>query len=85
MEIFGGDAKVYIFGSQLDDARRGGDIDVYIETSIKDASELVELKIFFLMGMEKYLGERKLDVVVNNLAAPKNLPIYSAAKRGMLL
>ena len=28
---FGADASVWLFGSRVDDARRGGDVDLYIE------------------------------------------------------
>jgi len=31
-EIFGKDVKVYIFGSRADLTKKGGDIDIFIET-----------------------------------------------------
>ena len=31
-EIFGNNAKVYIFGSRADLTKKGGDIDIFIET-----------------------------------------------------
>jgi predicted nucleotidyltransferase len=30
---FGDDARIWLFGSRVDDARRGGDVDLYIEAS----------------------------------------------------
>jgi|GEM_PF-1709277 len=33
---FGQDALIWLFGSRVDDSKRGGDVDLYIETSHRD-------------------------------------------------
>ncbi|RUM56195.1 MAG: nucleotidyltransferase domain-containing protein [Nautilia sp.] len=44
------DAKIYIFGSRLDDSKKGGDIDIFIITD-KKVTLQIESKIkFFLEG-----------------------------------
>jgi predicted nucleotidyltransferase len=80
LSYFGRDSKVYIFGSQIDDRRRGGDIDIYVETFNEKREEVFDLKIFFRMELKSVLGERKIDVVINNLATGRELPIYSIAR-----
>lgn len=49
---FGDDVQVRLFGSRVDDRRRGGDIDLYIETSLGDADALVGAKLKFLAELE---------------------------------
>ena len=61
IEIFGDDAKVYIFGSRADLSKKGGDIDVFIETS-KDIEVADEIE--FLVRLEKQGTERKVDLVI---------------------
>lgn len=60
-EIFG-DGKIYLFGSRVDDTKRGGDIDLYVNPKNRD--ELRKKKIKFLVKLDEYIGEQKIDVVV---------------------
>ena len=60
---FGPDAKVRLFGSRIDDWRRGGDIDLFIETSTELPSPL-EAELRFLVDLKDQLGDRKIDVLL---------------------
>ena len=61
-EIFH-EGDVYLFGSRVDDAQRGGDIDLYL--AVKDQRELFRRKIAFLARIKRELGDQKIDVVFN--------------------
>jgi predicted nucleotidyltransferase len=61
--IFGQEAQVFLFGSRVDDLKKGGDIDLFIK--IADQSDLFAKKIRFLARIKKILGEQKIDVVFN--------------------
>jgi len=67
---------VWIFGSRADMNKRGGDIDIYLETDKKD--DILKSKITFLREFEKKFGEQKVDLIVNNNTLDKN--IYKIAK-----
>jgi len=56
--IFGKDAKVYLFGSRVDDAKKGGDIDLYIETVSLEA--VFDKKLSLLSELRKRLGDQSL-------------------------
>ena len=73
---FGNNAKVCLFGSRTDDNKRGGDIDLYIETDMKD--KIYEKKLKVLAALHKKLGEPKIDIVINNFSSNKY--IYEVAK-----
>ena len=55
--------EVYLFGSRVDDNKKGGDIDLYFV--LKNHSNLFEKKIKFLSRVKRELGEQKIDVVFN--------------------
>lgn len=81
-EYFGSEATVYLFGSRANDHKKGGDIDLYIETNLKKG--FYDCKIKFLAALEKVLGTRKIDVVINNFTT--ELPVYKVAQtEGVLL
>ena len=62
-KIFFKDGEIYLFGSRIDDSKRGGDIDLYL--SVIDFDNLFEKKIKFLSRIKRELGDQKIDVVFN--------------------
>jgi predicted nucleotidyltransferase len=79
IETFGG-GKIYLFGSRVDDTKRGGDIDLYIIPSSRDA--LTSKKIEFLVALKQKIGEQKIDVVIDRGG---DNPIYLAGRKGIEL
>lgn len=76
-EIFGKRVAVWLFGSRVDDTLRGGDIDLLIKPPHIGKMNLFEAKIAFLNLLEKRLGERKVDVVIEQPGDSR--PIVSIA------
>lgn len=75
-EIFG-EGKIYLFGSRVDDSKRGGDIDLYLCPK-NEFENMREKKIEFLIRLDEYIGEQKIDVVI---AKDKNRLIEKEAIR----
>jgi predicted nucleotidyltransferase len=63
-EVFGPDAAVWLFGSRVDDSKRGGDIDLLIRPGHALKEPVLSLKLSVLGKLEQRLGERKIDVVI---------------------
>ena len=57
------DGEIYLFGSRVNDALRGGDIDLYIITPPDNAT--IEKKIKFLVSLQEKIGEQKIDVILS--------------------
>ncbi|WP_426148546.1 nucleotidyltransferase domain-containing protein [Polaromonas sp. DSR2-3-2] len=66
-----------LFGSRVDDARRGGDIDLYIEASLSP-QDAFQRETQMAAELYRALGERKIDIVVNT--GRLDLPIYQLAR-----
>jgi len=60
LEVFK-EGHIYLFGSRTDDTKRGGDIDLYIQTLNRE--KLVHKKLDFLMKLKRVIGNQKIDVV----------------------
>ncbi len=76
-----GSGTIRLFGSRVDDEKRGGDIDLYIETPVR--KELLRKKIDFLVKLKRRIGDRKIDVVIDR---GEDRPIDRIAKKeGVLL
>ncbi len=54
-------AQVYLFGSRVDDAARGGDIDLWVRSERITYRDLLLLRIH----LQDRLGWRRIDVILN--------------------
>ena len=80
-EVFGEKSRVFLFGSRVDDTKKGGDIDLYIEA--ERIENEIEQEIRLWSKLQLVLGEQKIDVV---LAKDSKRLIEQEAKRtGILL
>ncbi len=66
--IFGNNSHVFLFGSRIDDNKKGGDIDVLIKTEQKNEiiNNLFEKKIEYLISVKKIIGDRKIDLLLDS-------------------
>lgn len=71
---------LWLFGSRVDEKKRGGDLDFYVETH-ENAKMALNRKMAFVNDLWRFLGEQKIDVVLNLLSSPTPLPIYKIAKQ----
>lgn len=72
--------QLWLFGSRVNVNAKGGDIDLYVETTMSDLQSIVRKKIQFSADIEVAIGEQKIDVVVN-YSGSEELPIYRVAKQ----
>ena len=66
------EAQIYLFGSRVDDSKKGGDIDLLI-ISDKISSFKQKSQIHWLI-VEK-LGEQKLDILFSHELSPNFLSL----------
>jgi predicted nucleotidyltransferase len=55
--------NIYLFGSRVDDSKKGGDIDLYIDTADKD--NLYEKKLKLILDIKSKIGEQKIDLIIS--------------------
>lgn len=58
------DGDIYLFGSRVDDSKKGGDIDLYISPA-NELDDLHQKKIDFLVKLDFAIGEQKIDVIIS--------------------
>ena len=75
----GGGAVVKLFGSRLDDHKKGGDIDLLlILPGEQSMSEIFQIKISFLTALEQKIGEQKVDLLIRH-KGNENIPVFKEA------
>ncbi len=73
--------QIYLFGSRVDDTKKGGDIDLYL--IVEDKTTLSMKRIQFLVNLKKIMGEQKIDVVFQK--DPTRAIEQEAIKNGILI
>ena len=82
---FGADDHLWIFGSRVELEKRGGDIDLYIETS-ESLENAYKKKRRFIGDLWATIGEQKIDVVLHLASDTEKKMIYEVAKKeGVML
>ena len=56
------EAKLYLFGSRVDDNKRGGDIDLLVVSKKLTKRDLRHLRLAFF----KVFGEQKIDILLDD-------------------
>jgi predicted nucleotidyltransferase len=85
-ETFGSEATVRLFGSRVDDTKRGGDIDLLISSTQSDVATLMRAEIALLTKLQMKLGDQKIDVLLDYPSRKVRPPIFNIAlQTGILL
>ena len=59
---FGPQARIFLFGSRTDDRQKGGDIDLFVETSMHGA-EAIRAKLKAISDIQLCIGDCKIDMI----------------------
>ena len=55
------EGSVFLFGSRVDDSKKGGDIDLFLDPL--NTEGLYSKKIKFLVKLKNKIGDQKIDIV----------------------
>ena len=83
-EEAGSSARLRLFGSRLDDAGRGGDVDLLLELA-EPVAEPAMLAAHFAARASRALDGRKVDVVLSAPNLERHAIHESAMRHGVLL
>ena len=81
-QYFGEEAELWLFGSRVDDNKKGGDYDFFIETPLDDVDEIVARKIKLIADLQgSYpFEDEKIDIIVKRRGHAFDMPIYHVVK-----
>ncbi|MCX7338098.1 MAG: nucleotidyltransferase domain-containing protein [Alphaproteobacteria bacterium] len=80
-ESFPDTDHLWLFGSRIYPEKRGGDIDLYIETTMQDVDDIGKSESKFLFMVEDAIGEQKIDIVIKCVNSDFDLLIYHVARK----
>lgn len=77
--VLGDDARVVLFGSRVDDALKGGDIDLLFETDQRVGNRATTVGALY-SALIRQLGDRRIDVLLKD-GATTPAPVFEMARR----
>lgn len=77
--VLGDDARVILFGSRVDDTKKGGDIDLLFETD-QSVSNRVTIVGALYVALIRKLGDRKIDILLKDATTPP-APVIDIARQ----
>ena len=80
-DIFGPQVMVRLYGSRVDDSRRGGDIDLLIDAPMSDPAQIAKAHTLFLSTVYGKLGEQKIDLLIDFPGRRSHPPIFDVARQ----
>ena len=86
LACFGDGTRLRLFGSRAHVHRKGGDIDLLIESPLTDPADIAKAHTRFLSQIYTRLGEQKVDVLIDYPGRRSHPPIFQVAlQEGILL
>ena len=76
--------KIILFGSRADDRKRGGDIDILVQTSVPSALAFEE-KLRTVAALQLKLGEQRIDILTTSGIDDDRLIVQNAYRQGVVL
>ena len=83
-EIFGDNVVVSLFGSRIDDALKGGDIDLLVQSNAL-INDRQQKKLQMVARLQIRLGDQPIDVVVVDPGVDLQVIHKEAIRTGVLL
>ncbi|PKL18905.1 MAG: DNA polymerase subunit beta [Spirochaetae bacterium HGW-Spirochaetae-5] len=85
MTQFGSEAEIYLFGSRVDDNKKGGDIDLLVAVH-GNSGDLELKKIKSVTGIQFAIGDQKIDLIVTpDISCDSRLVVREAVRTGVRL
>lgn len=73
-------SRVWLFGSRVDDEKRGGDVDLYVEAVDLPPSLRLETELVMGVAIEQIFDDSSVDIVFR-YPGEEEQPIHRIAKR----
>ena len=76
--------KIILFGSRVDDSKRGGDIDILVQTPVSAALAFEE-KLQTVAALQLKLGEQRVDLLTTSGIDDERLIVQNAYRQGVVV